>query len=196
MEEDFTTGTCGFFKEPDFHTFPLANLHSNRVLRVSVQSLPRCDIFNFEDEILASKLHQLHSSNYNNKGNKDLLECVDESVRSPLKKKSCKKQLNSNHDLQTLNGNNLTNKQFLEFGKPSTSRTSNEELVERNCDRNLLNSAKISEHSLNGGFLKTRSLSEGTPGNSLHGQKNQQLEKRDQPYMIDSETKKVRVSCS
>ena len=164
------------------------------MLRVSVQSLPRCDIFNFEDEILASKLHQLHSNNHNNKGNKDLLECVDESVRSPLKKKSCKKQLNSNQDLQTLNGNNFTNKQFLEFGKPSTSRTSNEELVERNCDRNLLNSPKISEHSLNGGFLKTRSLSEGTPGNSLHGQKNQQLEKRDQP-MCDSETKKVRVSC-
>ena len=193
--EDSTSGTCSFFKEPDFHTFPLANLHSNRVLRVSVQSLPRCDIFNFTDEILASKLRQLHSDGYNDKENKDLLECVDESLRSPLKKKSCRKQLDPDHDLQTLNGNNFTNKQFLECDKPSTSRTSNDEVLERNCDQYLLNFLKISqpEDNVKGGFLKTRSLSEGTHGNSLQRQRNQQLQvdKKDQA-MCNSETKKVR----
>ena len=192
-EEDSASGS--FLQEPDVHTFPQANLHSNRVLRVSVQSLPRCDIFNFTDEILACKINQLHAGrNCDHKGNEDLLECVDESMRSPLKKKSCIKQLDAtcNHGLQTINGNNFSNKQnILDFSTPSTSRTLDEQA--RNCERNLLNSPKISQ-DLRGRFLKIRSLSEGTSGDSLHGEINQHCDKKGhyQPT-CNSEAKQVRI---
>lgn len=186
-----------FLKDPDFHVFPLANLHSNRVLRVSVQSLPRCDIFNFTDEILASKINQL-SAGHKQKHNKDkeFLECTDSNddlLRSPLKKKSCMKELDANHHLQTLNENNLTNKHnFLDFSKPSTSRTLVEHAA-RNCDRNLVISPKISQDNLKARFLKIRSLSEGTPGGcTLNGETNQyHCNKTEQPT-CNSETKQVR----
>lgn len=170
--------TSGFTKDPDCHVFPLANLHSNRVLRVSVQSLPRCDIYNFTDEILASKINLLSAGRkQEHKESKDLPKTTDsndELLSSPLKKKSCIKELETNHHLQTLNENNLTSKQnsFKDFSKPSTSRTLVEQ-VARNCDQNLLISPKISQDSLKGSYLKIRSLSEGTAEVKLHGQTNQ-----------------------
>lgn len=171
--------SSSFSVDPDCHVFPLANLHSNRVLRVSVQSLPRCDIFNFTNEILASKINLLSAGHkQEHKKSKDLLnestDSNDELLSSPLKKKSCLKELDTNHHLQTLNENNLTNKQnnLVDFSKPSTSRTLVEQ-VARNCDQNLLISPKNSQDSLKGSYLKIRSLSEGTAGIKLHGQTNQ-----------------------
>lgn len=166
-----------FLKEPDFHVFPLANLHSNRALRVSVQSLPRCDIFNFTDEILASKINLLSAGHkQEQKEHKDVKENTisnDELLKSPLKKKSCMKELETYHNKQTLIENNLTNKEkSLDFSKPSTSRTLVEQ-VARNCDENLLISPKMSQDNLKAGYLKIRSLSEGTNGAKLHGQTNQ-----------------------
>ena len=168
---------CSFLKHPDFHVFPLANLHSNRVLRVSVQSLPRCDIFNFTDEILASKINLLSAGHkQEQKEHKDIKENTvsnDELLRSPLKKKSCMKELETYHHKQTLIENNLNNKEkSLDFSKPSTSRALVEQ-VARNCDKNLLISPKISQDSLKAGYLKICSLSEGTNGAKLHGQTNQ-----------------------
>ncbi|KAL9985842.1 hypothetical protein ACROYT_G008291 [Oculina patagonica] len=147
-------------------------------MRVSVQSLPRCDIYNFTDEILASKINLLSAGHkQKNKESKDLPKTADsndELLSSPLKKKSCIKELETNHHLQTLNDNNLTNKQnsFKDFSKPSTSRTLVEQ-VARTCDQNLLISPKISQDCLKGSYLKIRSLSEGTAGAKLHGQTNQ-----------------------
>ena len=143
------------------------------MLRVSIQSLPRCDIFNFTDEILASKINLL-SAGYKKEQNesKDLLEtCADsndEMLSSPLKKKSCIKDLDMDHHLQTLNENNLTNTQnsLMDVSKPSTSRTLVEQ-VARNCDQNLLISPKISQENLKESYLKIRSLSEGTAGVKL-----------------------------
>ena len=192
IEEDSTSDS--FLKEPDFHAFPLANLHSNRLLRVSVHSLPRCDIFNFTDEILSSKLNQLYPGPYSKKENEDL-ECVDESARSPLKKRSCINQLDADHEVQTLNGKNCSNKQsILEFSKPSTSRTLDEQEETRNCERNLLNNAS----KIKGGFLKICSLSVGTHGNTLHGQTNQDSDLSKQYHQSTSTPtdKKVRVTSS
>lgn len=190
-EEDSIS--VSFLKEPDFHTFPLANLHSNRVLRVSVQSLPRCDIFDFTDEILSSKLNKLYPGPCSNKENEDL-DCVDESARSPLKKRSCMKQLDADHEVQTLNGKNCSNKQcILEFSKPSTSRTLDEQVETRNCERNLFNASKLSQDYSKGGFLKIRSLSVGTRGNTLHGQTNQHFSKQYYQSTCTSTDKKVRV---
>lgn len=166
-----------FLKDPDFHVFPLANLHSNRALRVSVQSLPRCDIFNFTDEILASKINLLSAGHkQEQKEHKDVKENTisnDEMLRSPLKKKSCMKELETSHHKQTLIENNLTNKEkSLDFSKPSTSRTLVEQ-VARNSEENLLISPMISKDNLNAGYFKIRSLSEGTNGANLDGQINQ-----------------------
>jgi len=189
-----------FVKDPDFHVFPLANLHSNRVLRVSVQSLPRCDIFNFTDEILASKINLLSAGHkQEQKEHKNVKENTisnDELLRSPLKKKSCMKDLEANHHLQTLNENNLTNKEKnLDFSKPSTSRTLAEQ-VSRNCDENLLISPKISQDSLKASYLKLRSLSEGTNDAKLHGQTNQNNCSKIHQPVHNLETKQVsKVLC-
>lgn len=185
--------SASFLKEPDFHVFPLANLYNNSVLRVCVQSLPRCDIFNFTDEILASKINHLYSGqDCNHKDNEDLLECVDDSSRSPLKKKSCIKQLDGHQDLNNLNGTNFSSRQnILDFSKPSTSRILDEQVVANKCERNLLKSSKTAQDSLKGGYFKIRSLSEGTPGNSLHGQISQCCEEKDQPP-CKSQTKQVK----
>ena len=193
--------SSSFLKDPDFHVFPLACLHSNKVLRVSVQSLPRCDIFNLTDEILASKINLLNAGHkQEQEKHKDFKENAvlnDDLLRSPLKKKSCMKELETNHHLQTLNENNLTNKEkSLDFSKPSTSRTLGEQ-VARNCDENLLISPKISKDSLKASYLKIRSLSEGTNGAKLHGQTNQNNCSKIHQPVHNLETKQVMYSgCS
>lgn len=195
------TPPSSFLKDPDFHVFPLANLHSNRVLRVSVQSLPRCDIFNFTDEILASKINLLSAGHKQEQNeHKDFKENTisnDELLRSPLKKKSCMKELDTNHHLQTLNENNLTNKEkSIDFSKPSTSRTLVEQ-VARNCDENLLISPKISQDSLKASYLKICSLSEGTDGAKLHAQTNQNNCSKIHQPVHNLETKQVsKVLCN
>lgn len=171
-----------FLKEPDFHTFPLANLHSNRALRVSVHSLPRCDIINFADEILASKINQLNAGqNSKCNENEDSLEFIDDLVRSPLKKKSCRKHRDPYHDVKILNGNNsMLNKQsILDFSKPSTSKSLVDQVVATKCDdENCLNTAQTSKDSLRSGYFKIRSLSDGPSISPLHEQmKTQQYEK-------------------
>ena len=171
-----------FLKEPDFHTFPLANLHSNRALRVSVHSLPRCDIFNFADEILASKINQLNAGqNSKCNENEGSLEFIDDQVRSPFKKKSCRKQCDPYHDVKTLNGNNsMLNKQsILEFSKPSTSKSLVDQVVAMKCDdQNCLNTSKTSKDSFRSGHLTIRSLSDRSSISSLHEQRiTQQYEK-------------------
>lgn len=89
------------------------------------------------------------------------------------------KQLDADHEVQTLNGKNCSNKQcILEFSKPSTSRTLDEQVETRNCERNLFNASKLSQDYSKGGFLKIRSLSVGTRGNTLHGQTNQHFSKQ------------------
>lgn len=171
-----------FLKEPDFHTFPLANLHSNRALRVSVHSLPRCDIINFADEILASKINQLNAGqNSKCNENEDSLEFIDDPVRSPLKKKSCRKHRDPYHDVKILNGNNsMLNKQsILDFSKPSTSKSLVDQVVATKCDdENCLNTSQTSKDSLRSGYFKIRSLSDGPSNSPLHEQmKTQQYEK-------------------
>ena len=191
--EDSASGN--FLKEPDFHTFPLANLHSNRVLRVSVHSLPRCDIFNFTDEILSSKINQLNAWSKHNENENG----VDESIRSPLKKKSCTKQPDAKHDVKTLNGNNCASNmdkhRIMDFSKPSTSKTLIDEVVARNCDLNLLNSPKTSsQECCKGGFLKSRSVNEGTPGDLIHEKLNQHYDKKDQTTCnLETQIKQVRI---
>lgn len=185
-----------FLKEPDFHTFPLANLYSNRVLQVSVQSLPRYNVFNLTDEILALKLDQLSgNSTCDCKENEDLL---DESIRSPLKKKSCISQHDADNDSQTRNGHNCwkNHENILECLKPSTStcRTCSmaaeiQQVASRNCEnQNVLNSARSSQNSLRGRVLKSDSLGEGIRGNSFYGTINEHLSKKDLS-VHNSETK-------
>ena len=188
-----------FVKDPDFHVFPLANLHSNRALQVSVQSLPRCDIFNFTDEILASKINLLSAGHKQEQNeNKDIKENTisnDELLRSPLKKKSCMKELETQfHHKQTLIENNLTNKEkSLDFSKPSTSRTLVEQVAKK-CDENLLISPKMSQDNLKEGYLKIRSLSEGSNGAKLHGQTSQNSCSKIHQPVHNLETKQVRYS--
>ena len=126
---------------------------------------------------MASKINLLSAGHkQQQKDHKDVKENTisnDELLRSPLKKKSCTEELDTYNHKQTLIENNLTNKEKdLDFSKPSTSRTLVEQ-VARNCDENLLISPKISRDSLKAGYLKIRSLSEGTNGAKLHGQTNQ-----------------------
>lgn len=162
-----------FLKHPDLHVFPLANLHSNRALQVSVHSLPRCDIFNFTDEILASKIDQLSAGHKVHKNGLQGSDLSDDLFTSPLKKKSCMKELETNNHSQTLNGHNRTNKQNrLDVTNPSTSRTFDDQ-IERNSDQKVLISPKMSQESLKKRFLNIRSLSEGTPGMSLQAQTKQ-----------------------
>ena len=162
---------------------------------MSVQSLPRCDIFNFTDEILASKINLLSAGHKQEQ--KDVKENTfsnDELLRSPLKKKSCMKELETNHHKQNLIENNLTNKEkSLDFSKPSTSRTLVEE-VARNCDENLLISPRMSQDNLKAGYLKIRSLSEGTNGAELHGQTNQNSCSKIRQPVRNLEMKQVRYS--
>lgn len=183
--------STSFLKDPDLHVFPVANLHSNRVLRVSVQSLPRCDIFNFTDEILASKIDQLNAGHKDSKNVLEYTNTNGELFSSPLKKKSCIKELETNNHLQTLNGNNLANKQnCVGITKPSTSRTLCEQ-VGRGCDQNLLISPKISRDGLKESIMNIRSLSEGTPGNLLQGQTKQYNLNKLQEPAHKLETKKI-----
>lgn len=181
-----------FLKDPDLHVFPVANLHSNRVLRVSVHSLPRCDLFNFADEILASKIDQLNAGHETHKNGLEGSNSNDKLFTSPLKKKSCMKELEADTHSQTLKGNNLANKQnCLNITNPSTSRTFDDQ-IERHCDQNVLISPKMSQESLKKSFLKIRSLSEGTPGISLQAQtKQRNLNKTHKPTQ-NIETKKSR----
>ena len=187
--------STSFLKHPDLHVFPLANLHSNRALQVSVHSLPRCDIFNFTDEILASKIDQLSAGHKVHKNGLQGSDLSDDLFTSPLKKKSCMKEVETNNHSQTLNGHNLTNKQNrLDVANPSTSRTFDDQ-IERNSDQKVLISPKMSQESLKKRFLNIRSLSEGTPGMSLQAQtKQHDLNKIHKPTH-NIETKKVSV-CS
>ena len=126
---------------------------------------------------MASKINLLSAGHKQEQNeHKDVKENTisnDELLRSPLKKKSCMKEFETYHHKQTLIENNLTNKEkSLDFSKPSTSRTLVEQ-VARNCDENLLISPKMSQDNLKAGYLKMRSLSEGTNGAKLHGQTNQ-----------------------
>ena len=102
-------------------------------------------------------------------------------MRSPLKKKSCRKQCDPYHDVKILNGNNcILNKQsILDFSKPSTSKSLVDQVVAMKCDdQNCLNTSKTSKDSLRSGYLTIRSLSDGSSISSLHEQmKAQQCEK-------------------
>lgn len=163
------------------------------MLRVSVQSLPRCDIFNFTDEILASKIDQLNAGHKDSKNVLEYTNTNGELFSSPLKKKSCINELETNNHLQTLNGNNLANKQnCVGITKPSTSRTLCEQ-VGRDCDQNLLISPKISRDGLKESIMNIRSLSEGTPGNLLQGQTKQYNLNKLQEPAHKLETKKVNL---
>jgi len=144
---------------------------------------------------LASKINLLNADHKQEQNeHKDLQENMisnKDLLRSPLKKKSCIKELETNHDLQTLNENNLTNNEkCLDFSKPSTSRTLPEE-VARNCNDNLLISPKISDDSLKASYLKIHSLSEGTNGANLHGQTNQNNCSKIHQPVHNLETKQV-----
>lgn len=189
--------TCeSFLKEPDFHTFPLVNLHSKRILRVSVQALPRCNIFNLTDESLALKLNHLHqSATGNDQGNNGL---QDASVRSPLKKKSCISQCDADNDSQTINRQNYlkNHDNILENLKPSTSRTCSlvEEIVPRSSgNRKFFNSAKSSPNIIQAGFLRSIDVNKETSGNSSLVTRNTQFCKKDQSSLRISETEQVWV---
>ena len=103
-----------FLKEPDCHVFPLTHLQSDLALRVQVESLPRCEIFTFTDEILESKLTHLGANSVlkDNEKVKEISESssntTDDLFRSPLKKKTCLKDIESQHLQTSNNGNNFT----------------------------------------------------------------------------------------
>ena len=147
---------------------------------------------------MASKINLLSAGHkQEQKEHKDVKENTisnDEMLRSPLKKKSCMKELETSHHKQTLIENNLTNKEkSLDFSKPSTSRTLVEQ-VARNSEENLLISPMISKDNLKAGYFKIRSLSEGTNGANLDGQINQNCCSKIHQPVHNLETKQVRYS--
>ncbi|KAK2565380.1 Protein FAM214A [Acropora cervicornis] len=192
--------TCeSFLKEPDFHTFPLANLHSKRVLHVSVESLPRCNMFNLTDESHTLKLHHLcQSASGNDQENKDLR---DASVRSPLKKKSCISQCDANNDSQTISGQNYlkNHENILENLKPSTTRTCSlvEEIVPRSSgNQNIFNSVKNSANTIQAGLLRSVDVNKEMSGHSSLKTRNKQFCKKDQSAWCISETEQGTHSAS
>lgn len=192
--------TCeSFLKEPDFHTFPSANLHSKRVLHVSVESLPRCNMFNLTDESHTLKLHHLcQSASGNDQENKDLR---DASVRSPLKKKSYISQCDANNDSQTISGQNYlkNHENILENLKPSTTRTCSlvEEIVPRSSgNQNFFNSVKSSANTIQAGFLRSVDVNKEMSGQSSLKTRNKQFCKKDQSARCISETEQGTHSAS